>query len=44
MQILHNPGQGGFFMQADITRVPFLPMGQEGSQGYEAHYQLSETY
>ena len=31
-------------MQADITQSPFLPMGQQGRQGYEAHYQISETF
>ncbi len=31
-------------MQTDITQAPFLPMGQQGQQGYEAHYQLSETF
>ena len=25
-------------------RAPFLPMGQQGHQGYEAHYNLSETF
>ena len=31
-------------MQADMTQAPFLPMGQQGSEGYEAHYQISETF
>ncbi len=31
-------------MQNDITQAPFLPMGQEGSLGYEAHYEISETF
>ena len=31
-------------MQGDVTRAPFLPMGQGGQQGYEAHYQVSETF
>lgn len=30
-------------MQADFTQVPFLPMGQPGNQGYEAHHNFSET-
>ena len=28
----------------DPYRAPFLPMEQQGHQGYEAHYQLSETF
>ena len=32
------------FSQTDITQAPFLPMGQQGHQGYEAHYQVSETF
>ena len=31
-------------MQEDMTRAPFLPMGQPGNQGYEAHYNFSETF
>ena len=30
--------------QTDITQAPFLPMGRQGHQGYEAHYQVSETF
>ena len=30
--------------QTDITQAPFLPMGRQGHQGYEAHYQISETF
>ncbi len=30
--------------QTDLTQAPFLPMGQQGHQGYEAHYQISETF
>ena len=30
--------------QPDLIQAPFLPMGQQGQQGYEAHYQISETY
>ena len=30
-------------MQAEMNQVPFLPMGQQGGQGYEAHFELSET-
>ncbi len=30
--------------QTDLTHAPFLPMGQQGHQGYEAHYQVSETF
>ena len=26
--------------QTDMTQAPFLPMGQQGHQGYEAHYQV----
>ncbi len=43
MQILHNPGEGGPPMQKDVTQAPFLPMGQQGNQGYEAHLELSES-
>ena len=32
------------FPQADQVHAPFLPMGTQGQQGYEAHYQLSETF
>lgn len=28
----------------DATRSPFLPMGQQGHLGYEAHYEFSETF
>ena len=28
----------------DPTQAPFLPMGQQGHQGYEAHYQVSERF
>lgn len=31
-------------IQANQDQAPFLPMGQQGQQGYEAHYQLSETF
>ena len=31
-------------MQNDTVQAPFLPMGQYGQQGYEAHYQFSETF
>ena len=31
-------------MQKDITQAPFLPMGRQGEQGYEAHWDLSETF
>ena len=47
MQILHNPEQGGSRMPSVLTetvQAPFLPMGQQGQQGYEAHCQLSETF
>ena len=30
--------------QSDQVQAPFLPMGAQGQQGYEAHYQLSETF
>ena len=30
-------------MQADFTQVPFLPMGQPGNHGYEAHHNFSRT-
>ena len=30
-------------MQTETTNAPFLPMGQQGEQGYEAHFELSET-
>ena len=30
-------------MQTETTYAPFLPMGQQGEQGYEAHFELSET-
>ena len=30
--------------QTDMTQAPFLPMGQQGHQGYEAHYQISERF
>ena len=30
--------------QTDMTQAPFLPMGQQGHQGYEAHYQVSERF
>lgn len=29
---------------ADTTQAPFLPMGQPGNQGYEAHYDFNETF
>ena len=32
------------FPQADPVQAPFLPMGQQGHEGYEAHYQFSETF
>jgi len=31
-------------MQTDQLNAPFLPMGQYEQQGYEAHYNLSESY
>ena len=31
-------------MQADTNLAPFLPMGQRGDEGYEAHYNFSETF
>ena len=31
-------------MQKDITQVPFLPMGQQGALGYEAHWKFDETF
>lgn len=30
-------------MRADVNQAPFLPMGQPGNQGYEAHYNFSES-
>ena len=30
-------------MQADFNQVPFLPMGQSGNRGYEAHHNFDET-
>ncbi len=30
--------------QTEFTQAPFLPMGQQGHQGYEAHYQISDIY
>ncbi len=29
---------------AEMTQAPFLPMGQPGNQGYEAHYNFDETF
>lgn len=31
-------------MRADPTFAPFLPMGQRGDEGYEAHLNFSETF
>ena len=31
-------------IQSETGQSPFLPMGQQGQQGYEAHYQISETF
>ena len=31
-------------MQSEILQAPFLPMGQPGNQGYEAHHNFSETF
>jgi len=31
-------------MRSDVTQAPFLPMGQPGNQGYEAHHNFSETF
>ena len=31
-------------IQAEMTQAPFLPMGQPGNQGYEAHHNFSETF
>ena len=31
-------------MPAELARAPFMPMDQYEQQGYEAHYQVSETY
>ena len=30
-------------MHTETNQVPFLPMGQPGNQGYEAHHNFSET-
>ncbi|MBR3334635.1 MAG: helix-turn-helix domain-containing protein [Clostridia bacterium] len=30
-------------MQSESNQVPFLPMGQPGNQGYEAHHNFDET-
>ena len=30
-------------MRTETSQVPFLPMGQPGNQGYEAHHNFSET-
>ena len=29
---------------AEMTQAPFLPMGQPGNQGYEAHHNFNETF
>ena len=31
-------------VQAETSQAPFMPMDQYEQQGYEAHYQVSETY
>ncbi len=31
-------------MQADLMQAPFLPMGQPGNHGYEAHHNFDETF
>ncbi len=31
-------------IQAEMTRAPFLPMGQQGALGYEAHHNLDKTF
>ncbi len=31
-------------IQAEMTQAPYLPMGQPGNQGYEAHHNYSETF
>ena len=43
MQILHDSGQEGKAMQTTYNQVPFAPM-EQAKQGFEAHYQISETF
>ena len=31
-------------IQAEMTQAPYLPMGEPGNQGYEAHHNFSETF
>ena len=31
-------------MQAEMIQAPFLPMGQPGNRGYEAHHNFNETF
>jgi hypothetical protein len=31
-------------IQTEMTQAPFLPMGQPGNQGYEAHHNFDETF